>query len=125
MILVYACAGTALALAICALIAALSARRAYGASSTTRRLRLLEGALSELQEALDALRISMRRQVAREGMRDIRRMRKEPVETPVASADPEETRAASKRKARIELDMPENPVQAVLANLGGRIKRVK
>lgn len=126
MILVYVSIGMALMLGAAALSVALWAKRAYGASSTARRMRSLEGALSELQEAVDDLRLAMRRQAAKEGMRRVRELRKEgAVEAPVASTDPEEARAATKRQARIELDMPENPVQAVLANLGGRIKRVK
>lgn len=126
MILAYACSAIAICLGIAALSVCLSLRRDYGSSSTAKRMRSLEARSTELQEQVDDLRLYIRRSAAREGMRKIREMRREtPVEAPVASTDPEAIRAEAKRQTRLSLDMPENPVQAVLKNLGGGIKRVK
>lgn len=122
---VYALAGIALIQGTAALAVACYAWRAHSRSSLLRRMRSLEADFAAQSGTLDDVLARWKALNSREGMRELREARAEAREAGLARPRARQIHPPSSSKAaqRAALGCPDNPVEAVLANLGGRIAR--
>jgi hypothetical protein len=111
------------AISVLALIVALLAWRASGRSSWRRQLRSLRVEFMELHGSMDELLLTWQRFRSREGMADLRARRRDALAAPAELVSPTRRPGDSKAEQRRVLGVPDNPVQAVLKNLGGEFKR--